>query len=239
MIHLLNLIDPEWTCMFLDTFKIVTTPGDLFRMLVDRFQIEPPTDLPESVVQLWKEKKKFNIQLQVFNVFKIWIEQYLDLEVSEDRVVFDAIIHFAVTTFVESMPHLSEQFMKIIERKRMNIMPVVFHGKAPSPILPRNMSRLKFLDLDPLELARQWTLLQYGEFKQIKQSDFLWRVKGLKQEPESLRTFTNHCQLISMGVAKTILSEKDLAKRSSIIKHFIQIADVSLFLCKCMNNKYE
>lgn len=37
----------------------------------------------------------------------------------------------------------------------------------PPPILPRNMKKFKFLDVDPLEIARQFTIMDSKLFAKI------------------------------------------------------------------------
>jgi len=38
----------------------------------------------------------------------------------------------------------------------------------PAPILPKNIKKLRFLDIDPLEIARQLTLIESKLYNKIK-----------------------------------------------------------------------
>lgn len=40
-------------------------------------------------------------------------------------------------------------------------------GVMPPPIVPRNMKKIKFLDVDPLEIARQFTIMDSRLFAKI------------------------------------------------------------------------
>lgn len=40
-------------------------------------------------------------------------------------------------------------------------------GSAPPPIVPRNLKKIKFLDVDPLEIARQFTVMDSKLFSRI------------------------------------------------------------------------
>jgi son of sevenless len=51
---------------------------------------------------------------------------------------------------------------------------------APSPILPKAKGRLKLLDIDPLEMARQLTIMDFDLYKQIRTIDCLNRAKDQK-----------------------------------------------------------
>ena len=52
--------------------------------------------------------------------------------------------------------------------RNLDRMPLARAGVAvPSPILPRNLRKMKFLDMDPLEIARQLTLKDAKLFAKI------------------------------------------------------------------------
>jgi son of sevenless-like protein len=40
-------------------------------------------------------------------------------------------------------------------------------GILPAPLLPRNFKKIKFLDVDPLEIARQFTIMDSRLFAKI------------------------------------------------------------------------
>jgi son of sevenless-like protein len=49
----------------------------------------------------------------------------------------------------------------------------MFSKPAPEPILPRDLNSFVFEELDPLEIARQLTLIEYSIFKTIQPKEFL------------------------------------------------------------------
>lgn len=53
------------------------------------------------------------------------------------------------------------------------MIPVNPPGNPPPPILPRSNRKLKFLDIDPLELARQLSLVESKLFCQIQANECL------------------------------------------------------------------
>ena len=54
------------------------------------------------------------------------------------------------------------------------LMNLVADGKPrPAPILPKNLQRIKILDLDPLEIARQLTLMEAKHFNIIRPQELL------------------------------------------------------------------
>lgn len=53
------------------------------------------------------------------------------------------------------------------------MMPVNAPGNPPPAIVPRNTRKIKFLDIDPLELARQLSLVESKLFCQIQVNECL------------------------------------------------------------------
>ena len=48
----------------------------------------------------------------------------------------------------------------------------------PAPILPKNIKKLKFLDIDPLEIARQLTILESKLYNKIQPVECLGKAWG-------------------------------------------------------------
>lgn len=56
-------------------------------------------------------------------------------------------------------------------------MVVTNSDKPPPPILPKNIKKLKFLDIDPLEIARQLTIIEsklYNKIQPVECLDKAW-----------------------------------------------------------------
>jgi son of sevenless len=101
---------------------------------------------------------------------------------------------------------------------------------APPPILPRSLRRIRFLDIDPLELARQLTILEAEIFRNSPSHELLKKAWSDKENPgaaPAIRRMIEVSNQITFWVASAVLREKDVKKRGSIMKHFILIADVS------------
>jgi son of sevenless-like protein len=103
----------------------------------------------------------------------------------------------------------------------------------PTPIVPKNLKNLKFMDLDPLEIARQLSLMASNMYVQIKPVECLQKSWSEKPKPgeafkaENIRSMIENANQLTGWVAETILSEKDVRKRTNVLKHFIMIAEVS------------
>lgn len=119
---------------------------------------------------------------------------------------------------------------------------------APPPIYPRISSgrKVKLLDVDPLELARQLTILESQLYQKIKPMECLQRSREQSMEHHDniaiviqtsnrVSSSTHHpCSILKVlttdqiadWVADSILSKEDSRRRAAAVKHFISVADV-------------
>ncbi|CAG8778456.1 9385_t:CDS:2, partial [Acaulospora colombiana] len=108
----------------------------------------PPENLTREEIEVWTEKKQTPIRLRVFNIMKSWLENYYIeptslLRVIDKRQQQDKAPTFKVMVLTNSVP-------------------------PPPSILPKNMKKIKFLDLDPLEIARQLTIIESKLYNKIQ-----------------------------------------------------------------------
>ena len=121
-------------------------------------------------------------------------------------------------------------------------------ASPPPPILPKNPKKIKLLDLDPQELARQLTVMEADLYKKIRPIECLTRSREASRVGKSDDNITKIIRManrvryeldssiwhlirvqIANWVAETILEREDSRKRAAVVKHFITVADVSLF----------
>ncbi len=56
----------------------------------------------------------------------------------------------------------------------------------PAPIIPKSNKKLKLLDIDPLELARQLTILESSLYQKIKPLECLTRSREQKENADNI-----------------------------------------------------
>jgi son of sevenless-like protein len=111
---------------------------------------------------------------------------------------------------------------------------------TPPPIMPKNMKKLKFLDIDVVEFARQLTIIEsrlYGKIKSTECLNKTWQKKVGEGEPEpapNVKALILHSNQMTNWVAEMILSQTDVRKRVVVIKHFVAVADVTCPLFSCL-----
>ncbi len=115
-------------------------------------------------------------------------------------------------------------------------------------IIPKTSKKLKLLEFDALEVARQLTMIECHLYMKIRPSECLMRSREQKSDNNDniaaiivttnkvypvLRLVYNSPYLnicvsqIAHWVADTVLSKDDSRKRAMIVKQFISVADVS------------
>ncbi|ELR25666.1 RasGEF domain containing protein [Acanthamoeba castellanii str. Neff] len=101
------------------------------------------------------------------------------------------------------------------------------------PILPINMQsdRMMFLDLHPLEVARQMTLVEFNLYKKIQACE-LHHSAWTKGRAPNVQAITERFNKVCFWVATEIITTEDHATRIEVLSRFIQVA---LYL-RSMNN---
>ncbi len=121
-------------------------------------------------------------------------------------------------------------------------------GAPPSSIIPKNPKKLKLLDIEPLELARQLTVKESDLYRKIRPLECLQRAREQRsdnmdniatviQTSNRVRTLIFFRQFdmlmlaqIADWVAEAILNKDDFRKRGNIVKHLITVADVCPYI---------
>ncbi|KAI8594807.1 hypothetical protein EDD21DRAFT_68298, partial [Dissophora ornata] len=229
-------LDSNFVATFLLTYRSFATTEQLFTLLFRRFTVTPPPGLDPAEMAIWTEMKLTPIRLRVFNIIKSWLEHYYLEDETEDRQTLPKIKEFSESSLMrETMSFPALQLIKLVEKREVSDasfrkMVLNMSTQAPQPITPRNLKRIKFLDLDPLELARQLTIMDAGYYNKIKPIECL--AKGwMSEDPEVAAKAGNIKKMIetsnqySNWVDELVLSEKETKKRAAIIKHLIMLAE--------------
>ncbi|KAI8969091.1 ras guanine nucleotide exchange factor domain-containing protein [Mycotypha africana] len=241
-------LDSKFNTTFLLTYRSFCTTEELFHELFSRYQLAPPDGLSTDEVDIWKERKLKLVRLRVFNVIKSWLETYFNEE--EDRSILPEISHFTDNVIVESMRFGAEQLTKLIKKRMLSedssqirkMKLNVRTGDLPVPILPKNMKRIKLLELDPHELARQMTIMDFRLYSKIKPVECLDKNWG-KPDTTALehgghhiaanvKASIEHSNQVTAWVTDSILSKEEVKKRAAVLKHWIFVAE----RCRFLNN---
>ncbi|KAJ3436490.1 ras guanine nucleotide exchange factor i-related [Anaeramoeba flamelloides] len=209
---------------FLMTYQSFTTPKILFYKLTERYNI--PTEKEEQYA-----KTKQMIKLRVCNFFRFWINDYFsDFNNKLLMELEDFIDNSLMKDGFKSMANNLKKIIKRnINKSNEEIKESTSTEIAPDPKLPKNIfsPKLSLLDVDPEEIARQMTLIEFSIFKKIRPPELLnlaWSESKLKHRALNLIALNKRFNQIPLWVATLILKASRLKLRQNIIGKCIGIA---------------
>ncbi|KAG0700439.1 ras guanine nucleotide exchange factor domain-containing protein [Suillus ampliporus] len=226
--------DPTFIKTFLMTYKSFTTLDDFFDHLVRRFRIQTPEGLNPTESEEWRKLKQHIIQMRVLNTLKAMVSDEDFLE-KEDMYILNRMKEFLQNEDVSKIL-AAKQLLSLVERARggdvkKGLTPTL--GSPPASILPKPNKKLKLLDIDPLELARQLTIMESHLYQKIRPVECLQRSREQKTDHnDNIARVIQTSNRIANWVAESVLTHEDSRKRSAILKQFISVAD----RCRSMHN---
>ncbi|KAF8333499.1 ras guanine nucleotide exchange factor domain-containing protein [Cantharellus anzutake] len=222
---------------FIMTFKSFTNLNELFDLLVARFEIKPPEGITPDEYEDWRVKLQAKVRIRAVNTIKAILSEE-DVIGPNDVAILARIRDFATKYIKEYVPmKLLINLLDNINTKGHGVTKLpVSHTPhaAPAPVVPRvsGNRKLKLLDIDPLEFARQLTLKESELFMKIRAMDCLARAKDGQSDDDSIRAIISMSNKLADWVNDAVLSKDDPRKRALLIKHFILTAE----RCRSLNN---
>lgn len=170
----------------------------------------------------------------VFNVMKNWLENYYN---DEDEFILNKLQFFANTVICDSSSFSAEQLNRLIRKRReldanggglKRLIPNAMSG--PVPIVPKNMQHIRLLDTDPLELARQLSIMDFKLYSSIRPIECLGKAwsKDSSENAVNVKQSIDYCNRLTSWVTGSILNNKEAKKRVVVVKHWSQVANVSM-----------
>ncbi|KAI9678538.1 MAG: hypothetical protein M1817_005595 [Caeruleum heppii] len=238
-------LDSPFNNTFLLTYRSFTTANELFDMLVRRFCIQPPPGISPDDCRVWADRKQKPIRFRVVNILKSWFDTYwMEGQDAASKDLIRRVHDFAEKAVATSRTPGAKPLMTILEQRlrgqetNAKRLVLTLNTTAPVPILPKNMKKLKFLDIDVTEFARQLTVIEsrlYGKIKPTECLNKTWQKKVAAGEAEpaaNVKALILHSNQLTNWVAEMILTQTDLKKRVVVIKHFVSVAEK----CRNLNN---
>ncbi|KAI9765750.1 MAG: hypothetical protein M1840_007184 [Geoglossum simile] len=239
-------LDSPFNNTFLLTYRSFTTASELFDLLVKRFSTQPPSGLNPEEFQVWTDKKQKPIRFRVVNILKSWFDTYwMEGQDESSKELIRRVHAFAKESVETTGTPGAQPLMAVVEQRlrgqdsNTKRLVLTLNQSAPAPIMPRNMRKLKFLDIDTTEFARQLTIIEsrlYGKIKPTECLNKTWNKKEHTEdgaEPaENVKALILHSNQLTNWVAEMILNQADVKRRVVVIKHFISVAEK----CRALNN---
>lgn len=239
-------LDSPFNNTFLLTYRSFTTATELFEMLVKRWSIQPPYGIDAADMKIWVDKKQKPIRFRVVNIIKSWFDNYwMEGNDEASKQLMQRVFTFANDTVASTstpgahpLKAAIEQRMRGQDATGKKMILTLNSQSTPTPIIPKNIKKLKFLDIDALEFARQLTIVESRLYCKIKPTECLnktWQKKLAPDEPDpasNVKALILHSNQLTNWVAQMILTQNDVKRRVIVIKHFVTIAD----RCRQLNN---
>ncbi len=179
---------------------------------------------------------------RVFNVAKRWLSDHF-YDFVEDRnlvnILNDSIIRAMLTSPDVSMQKAGEQLAMLLKQKVDGIkkeMKIQFNKPPPPAILPAGFNpnggraSVKWMDVDPVELARQLTLIEYSLYRAIKPQECLgqaWAKKTSRDDKaKNIMTMIQRFNQVSHWVTTEVVKVADMRARAAVLARFIDLASV-------------
>jgi hypothetical protein len=246
--------DVVFVTAFYLTFRLFTTATELTQCLIDRFDYIGNS---QSV--------GVPVRLRVYNVFKGWMESHWSPDSDSEALglILSFATGKLRASLPAAGKRLAELTSKVTEVRAGALVPrlVSAIGKTsvsnvtltlsdsnlPSAVVSKSQlnhlraskegrAQCSILDFDPLELARQFTLIESKLFCSIQPEELLaleWTKKSESKAVNVKAMSTLSTDLANL-VADTILQLEDAKKRAVMIKQWVKIA------AKCLElNNYD
>ena len=254
-----SIVDPAFAAVFFLTFRLFSSPMELVDAIILRYNLMPPPGITNEDVHLWQQKKGIPVRLRVSNFIKIWVELYWrpgvdDIALTpltnftrEGLAVFfqgpaQRILDLLNMRRQSSDLTVSPQLGERVRDPGMSINPPLAltpPNEVPRPTMTKTLLTalrkkdfmgISVTDFDSLELARQMTIIECHRYCLIQPEEILESGQEGSTPPLNVKSVTSLSTVITGWVAESILNEPDLKKRTALVKFFVKVADVSLFV---------
>lgn len=230
--------DPNYLSHFLLTYRSFTTPEKILDYLTTKFRTEPLSE-DMTIEQLESVRKTHQVlKIRVVNAIKTWLGHKHSYDLEENATMISKIGSFIVEIKESGMIQQAEMLRNLLEKlsQKTNFLPSI---APPKPILGPNPigapASINLLDIDPQEMARQITLLEYDLFKEILPKECLgqaWTKKEKEVKSPHVLRMIHWSNEVSWWVTTEVLKRDSPKLRSDVLKYFIKLAKY----CKDLNN---
>lgn len=200
-----KLPSSEYTSAFLLTYRSFTSAERLLELLKQRYNTKiTDANISESQRKIYMTKKIVPIRLRVLNVLKMWVKNNYEDFASNAELLQS--LHDFLPVMREDFKNGLKDFEMLLERKakgqQTNILSTATAhvGRPPVPMIPKATTLISLLDIDPLEIARQLTLLQWKIFYAIEPNECLdqaWNSKKLHHRSPHIRQMIQFSNFVS------------------------------------------
>ncbi|KAH7337012.1 ras guanine nucleotide exchange factor domain-containing protein [Rhizoctonia solani] len=252
--------EPKFAAIFFLSFRLFTTPLELVQLLHKRWDMHPPVDtFSQEEYEAWCRARLDPIRWRVYNFIKAWLD--LHWQPAVDSVALAPLQEFVSATASKMHPSIVQRVVDLLTQRQpesdsqlvtsrptdrarsVERIRTKTAGAAPTPIMSKSLFALlksasygsiNVVDFDPLELARQFTILESNLYCKILPEEIIdvGLPSSAGERGNSIRAMSTLSTAITGWVTEIILDEQDTKKRTGLLKFFIKVADH----CDGLNN---
>lgn len=220
--------DKEYIDIFLATHLRFMSTKELLNSLISYF-VNP---INKQAVQHLSEQEKSQyimlIRMRIVNVFKKWLKYHYAYEFEKIEIASK------IESWIYSLKKDKElstlsKFLKETWKSRLktNFESYEFDDEdsPPKSILPKkqNAEDLSFLDIDPIELARQITLLNQKMFKFVRNNHLLEVLDNKDDESNPVVGISKYSKTMTAWVTTEIITTPQMKKRVLVLSNFVRL----------------
>lgn len=174
------------------THHSFSTSTELLDHLFKRYEITPPYGLNQRMFEIYLDKKVVQVRLKVCHVLLYWIQNHFEEDFVDNEYLILRFRDFINKKVAPDFEHMAVQVLetleKELEKSTMIPQPVTVNLERektfPKPILVSArfgydpLAALQtdpraFLEIDPIEMARQLTLVEFELFSKVQSYECL------------------------------------------------------------------
>jgi son of sevenless-like protein len=207
----------EYATVFLLTYRSFTTPAFVLESLEQGYSQLSQMNNPDSL----------KCRLRIGNFLKKWItENFYDFE--DQNELQDKYRSF-VQNICKTDSKLGQSLLSGMDTKQKGLQKrksqAMFSEPAPPSFLPKG-DITSIVDIDPREVARQLTLMDYDLCKAIEPKECLgnaWTKEDKEERSPHLLQSIKRFNLVSKWVAYLLVSEPVAKKRVKLLGHILSV----------------
>ncbi|KAI8902868.1 ras guanine nucleotide exchange factor domain-containing protein [Globomyces pollinis-pini] len=262
--------DEDFMPAFILTHHSFTTSVELMDQLFKRYDITPPSGLNQRKFEIYMDKKVVQVRLKVCHVLLYWMQNHFEEDFVDNENLILKFRDFISKKVTFDFENMALQILETLEKKlsehdHAKVLATIIYEKTafPRSILPSarfgadpltllQSDGRAFLDIDPLEIARQLTLIEfelYGKVQPYECLDQIWESRYRKEVANYTRPavckrhlpgsansdiskMIRHTNEFTFWTSTCIVNNDALKTRVNVLKYFITVA----MHCKELNN---
>eukprot|EP00042_Codosiga_hollandica_P048046 m.531087 g.531087 ORF g.531087 m.531087 type:complete len:1223 (-) comp57575_c0_seq2:122-3790(-) len=244
-----NYVDTNYLRQFLTTYRSFCSKEDLLRLLKLRYAIpDPDIGSDKYVLRSFNKIYRMPIRVRVLNVLKQWVEKHF-YDFENNPKLLQSLLEFVRGTLLADGSHKKAVagLTRVIKKNRgLDVgdgdefsegatdkgAQRTTTSDLANPLtdflwLTESMSETyHVLNLNPIEVARQLTLIEYSIFAKIKPSELIgqpWMKADKETNAPNVLHFVHRFNNVSHWVVRTLVELQHHQERVECLSMFIEI----------------